>query len=384
MKTNRSFLPLLITLILLLGACRPQATPDSDTPPAESTSAPEAVASSPAETDVPAAAEAPQVQNSSLFAKLSELAGKVELKQAGQSSFAPASADVQIGVNGQIQTGEDGRVRLDLSSGTIIRIAPSSLFTLTVNEETEGGLLTKIKMELGKIFIILNGGSAEVETPSGVAAVQGSYLKVEFDPETGELTLTCLEGNCSATTPDGKTIDFTDGQKIVIHQDADGNWVMDEGPMSPEDFQEWLDNNPEAITLVEQATGGGSDGGGEGGSCFGITEPGAGAGLPHQGKVKFAWESQPGAAKYVIKFTNVNGKVILFETSDTNIEQYVEGFLPQAGEVSWSVTALNETGEEICSTEPTTFTKPDSNYIPEPKNEPDEEPSGSTCTYCYY
>jgi hypothetical protein len=74
---------------------------------------------------------------------------------------------------------DDGRVRLDLSSGTIIRVAPSSLFTLTSNNEGDGGLLTKIKMEVGKIFIILNGGRADVETPSGVASVRGSYMKVK-------------------------------------------------------------------------------------------------------------------------------------------------------------------------------------------------------------
>src|SRR5688572_10532444 len=121
---------------------------------------------------------------SALSAALSELSGIVELKQAGQEGFTPASAETTLEVDGQVQTGDDGRVRLDLSSGTIIRVAPSSFFTLTSNEETDGGLVTKIKLELGKIFIILNGGQADVETPSGVASVRGSYMKVEVDPVT--------------------------------------------------------------------------------------------------------------------------------------------------------------------------------------------------------
>src|SRR5688572_24951814 len=126
----------------------------------------------------------PEATSSQLSAALSELTGLVELKQAGQEGFTPASAETTLEVDGQVQTGDDGRVRLDLSSGTIIRVAPSSFFTLTSNEETDGGLVTKIKLELGKIFIILNGGQADVETPSGVASVRGSYMKVEVDPVT--------------------------------------------------------------------------------------------------------------------------------------------------------------------------------------------------------
>src|SRR5688500_6401620 len=70
---------------------------------------------------------------SALSAALIELTGKVDMKAAGSETLAPASVDSTLDVNGQVQTGDDGRVRLDLSTGTIIRIAPSSMFTLTSN-----------------------------------------------------------------------------------------------------------------------------------------------------------------------------------------------------------------------------------------------------------
>jgi hypothetical protein len=129
----------------------------------------------------------------SLSAALSELTGKVDMKAADSDTFKPADANSVLEANGQVQTGDDGRVRLDLSTGTIIRIASSSSFTLTSNEESEVGLLTKIKLETGKIFIILNGGRAEVETPSGVASVRGSYMEVSVEPETGDVYVTCLK-----------------------------------------------------------------------------------------------------------------------------------------------------------------------------------------------
>ncbi|HRQ24769.1 MAG TPA: FecR domain-containing protein, partial [Anaerolineales bacterium] len=192
---------------------------------------------------------------STLSAALSELSGTVDTKLAGQEDFIPASADTILDVNGQVQTGNDGRVRLDLSSGTIIRVGPSSFFTLTANDEVEGGLATRIRLEVGKIFIILNGGSADVETPSGVASVRGSYMKVEVDPVTFDIYITCLEGDCSASNPAG-TVNFTNGEKVILfHRDpVTGNWTAPNvEPMTPEEFQEWLDNNPEARELFDQA-----------------------------------------------------------------------------------------------------------------------------------
>ncbi len=69
-------------------------------------------------------------EQSPLSAALSELSGKVDVKEAADETFVPASADTVLQVNGQVQTGEDGRARLDLSSGTIIRVTPASIFTL--------------------------------------------------------------------------------------------------------------------------------------------------------------------------------------------------------------------------------------------------------------
>ena len=188
--------------------------------------------------------------SSPLSASLSELTGLVEMKQVGQDNFAPAAADTVLEVNGQIKTGDNGRVRLDLSSGTIIRVSPSSSFTLTSNDEVEGGLLTKIKLEAGKIFVILNGGQTDVETPSGVASVRGSYLKVEVDPVTKDIYITCLEGTCSATNPNGDQIIFTNGQKVTLfHQESDGSWKSPLlGDMDLEDFEEWIENNNDSET----------------------------------------------------------------------------------------------------------------------------------------
>ncbi len=184
-----------------------------------------------------------------LTGKLSELSGTVDGKLAGQSDFAPVKADDILQVNDQVQTGVDGRLRVDLSSGTILRVAPSSLFTLVSNEPVEGGLATKLKLELGRIYVILSGGSMDVDTPSGVASVVGSWMMVEIDPLTQDVTITCLEGDCSAGG-----IDFTDGQKVTLfaYDPETGEYrppLLED--MTGEDFQQWLEENPEAAQIPE-------------------------------------------------------------------------------------------------------------------------------------
>ncbi|NJN79369.1 MAG: FecR domain-containing protein, partial [Anaerolineales bacterium] len=310
--------------------------------------------------------------SSPLSAALSELSGKVDLKHAGQDSFTPAESESTLEVNGQVQTGDDGRVRLDLSSGTIIRVAPSSLFTLTSNEETDGGLITKIQLEVGKIFIILNGGQADVETPSGVASVRGSYMKVEVDPITKDIYITCLEGNCSASNPAG-SINFTNGQSVILFafDETTGTWTAPGVlPMTPEDFEEWLNENPEAKELFEQAMATltalaqpteestqtptptleqalpPSD---ASNACFQIIQPQAGASLPKQGQVNFEWEEQSGAEYYVMTFIDQNGNKAIIETTETNPAYFIEIF-PNGGSYTWFVTAYGSDNVEICST----------------------------------
>lgn len=345
----------------------------------------------------------PQETRSSLLsASLSELTGKVEVKQAGDNAFAPASTDSALEVNGQIQTGDDGRVRLDLSSGTIIRVAPSSLFTLASNDEVEGGLATKVKLQIGRIFIILNGGSAEVETPSGVASVKGSYMKVEVDPETLNVYITCLEGDCSASNEAG-TVNFTQGEKTILFQKdpTTGNWTIPNvEPMTPEEFQEWLDENPEAKELFNQAMAtltalaeptstlppsatptlesslppaDASTG------CFKTISPASGASLPKEGKITFEWETQFGAQKYVITITDAYGNSAILETTDTSVEKYIE-ILPNGGTYDWSVTSYGEDGSEICTTASASFIKPQGEPTPKPTKEP--EPEAPDAPYC--
>ena len=186
----------------------------------------------------------------SLSAKLSEIAGPVQVRESQDANFTKAIPGYELELLGQAQTQTGGKVRLDFSTGTLVRLGPNTLFTLQSPQQTAQGLGARLQMTLGKLWVILKGGSLEVETPSGVAAVQGSYLSVWYDPVTGQLRITCLEGHCSESN-NGGTVQITSGQTATTNGPNDPPRV---GKMTDQDYQDWLGNNPESAGLVRLAS----------------------------------------------------------------------------------------------------------------------------------
>ena len=332
------------------------------------------------------------VTASPLTGSLSELSGTVESRASSQADFHAVTNGEVLQPNGQVQTGADGRARLDLSSGTIVRVAPSSLFTLESNEPAQGGLATKLKLELGRIYIILNGGSMDVETPSGVASVRGSYMMVEINPVTHDVIATCLEGNCSAGG-----MDFTSGQKITFPYDsATGGYLAPRlENMNDEDFQKWLDDNPKArqvldLVLAAQPTATPTPvpppvdptftptpvTSSQATACLSLLTPENNAVLNSFGTVIFSWETQVGAEKYRLSIISASGAQNIFETASDHLKLYIES-LQGGGYYSWSVTVLDASGAPVCTSNPFAFSKPIS---PTPIPTKPEQP-GPACTY---
>lgn len=199
----------------------------------------------------PGATPAPQNKtsaSSALTAKLSEIAGTVQARQSQGASFAAATNGEILQVLGQLQTQSDGKARLDFSTGTLVRVGPNTLFTLQPSGNNSQGLIIQLQLDLGQLWVILQGGgSLQVQTKSGVAAVLGSFLGVNYNPQTGDLRITCLEGHCSLTTPEG-TVDITTGQAAEV---TGPNQTPQVSTMTQQDYLDWLDSNPESSPYVE-------------------------------------------------------------------------------------------------------------------------------------
>jgi hypothetical protein len=166
----------------------------------------------------------------------------VEARITASDEYAPASVGLTLPVGGAARTGKDSRARLDLSpDGTIVRIAPNTIFSLPELNEKNDEPFTLIELLIGQIYIILSGGELQVETPSGVAAVRGSMLGVSYEPKTGNMTATCLEGHCSLRNDDG-IIELIAGQAADIR---DGIISREPRSLTETELRNWGEFTPE-------------------------------------------------------------------------------------------------------------------------------------------
>ena len=159
----------------------------------------------------------PEIESVELTAQLNELQGDVMLRQSDQADYLSATEGEVLYQNGNVRTLEDGRTRLDLSDGAIVRLGPRSDFTLEYTHPQAGDYVTRVRLAAGMLWLSISGGSLEVNTPSGLASVSGSYLSVEIDPQNADVHITCLEGVCGLTSRAGSA-SLIAGQTATIKQ----------------------------------------------------------------------------------------------------------------------------------------------------------------------
>ncbi|MDX9864021.1 MAG: FecR domain-containing protein [Anaerolineaceae bacterium] len=183
-------------------------------------------------------------------ARLTSISGEALARLPEQAAFGAVSEPVILPVKSQVKTLQDSHARLDLATGTIVRLGPNTLFTLEVQQNGADGLFTRLWMETGQVWVILKGGTLEIETPSGLAAVRGSYISASYNPNTRWMSVNCLEGFCSLQNSKGR-VEMLAGQASDI---LDVNLPPRERQMDNTEVQSWLWNHPEATQVIPQLT----------------------------------------------------------------------------------------------------------------------------------
>ncbi len=181
-------------------------------------------------------------------ATVSEIVNDVKVRPAPDATFEQIATGFTFGLGGQLQTGDASKARLDLSDGSILRLAQNSSFTLQAAAPAPDGLVTRVQLTAGKLWVSLTGGgSVEVETPVGVASVRGSFAVFEYspgdpnDPDDDVLVVGCIEGSCGAQN---ETVDEELGnleQVTLTHGGQDVERIV----LTGQAVQEFLQNNPE-------------------------------------------------------------------------------------------------------------------------------------------
>jgi len=228
-----------------------QATPVVSAPTftraATSTSVPPA-------TSAPTRAAASPSPTASRTVTLAEISGTVQSRAKSSDAWAKAAVGQSLPVGGQVQTLADGEARLNVSPDNVVRIGQNSIFTLTTLEGTNTQPKTLLTLITGEIWVIvnaaLNGGSFEVETPVGVAAVRGSYLGVDYDDAIESMIASCLEGLCNLRNALGITDLGAQQETMIAKRNQRPDAVR---PMDPSRLERWQKFVRESQQLVNAA-----------------------------------------------------------------------------------------------------------------------------------
>ncbi len=191
----------------------------------------------------PAAADAgPPVR----AATLSDLVGDVQVRATATAPFAPAVAGLELPAGAEVKTGADGRVRIELTEGTVVRLIENSQFGLAAVSQDASDPSTKVTLAFGSVFAVLAGGSLDIETAAGVASVRGSQLGVGIVPGAAGVDVSCMEGTVAMATTDGAAVPVPPGQQAAV---APGQAAtVAEVPIAS--LGNWMESVPESIAQV--------------------------------------------------------------------------------------------------------------------------------------
>jgi ferric-dicitrate binding protein FerR (iron transport regulator) len=146
--------------------------------------------------------------------------GAVQVRTAPDTEWGAASPGQELIVGSELITDTDGQATIQLDDGTTAIILENSSFVVEALEGTPENPIVRFLLNLGEVFSFHQGelsssASYEIETPNGVAAVRGTMMSVSYDPDTGQVVVTCLEGHCSLSGG-GMTVDLIEGEMVII------------------------------------------------------------------------------------------------------------------------------------------------------------------------
>jgi VCBS repeat-containing protein len=185
---------------------------------------------------------------------LSVTDGEVSVMKAGTDSWTEAQVEMELEVGDTVKTGDDSGAEItffdgstmELEAGTEIEI--TSLDVACDTGVTTITLLQTLGTTISRVTKLLNPASSyDVETPTGVASVRGSILRVQIvfgnpNYEDGTTLFINEEGNIWASSQ-GVELQIPEGQTCIVMPDEIPNLM----PVAEDDAATTDEDNPVSI-----------------------------------------------------------------------------------------------------------------------------------------
>jgi len=171
-----------------------------------------------------------------LAVKVTRLAGPVQVRSVGSTSWARATLDQILGKGDALRTLKGGKVQLLFPGNNVVLIKENSVLSLKELGKDGSG---KVKTLAGGFLFNLKaalspGSSFEVETPTALAVVRGTKFGVDIQPD-GTTVFTGYEGTFEVVAA-GETFQVGPGQKLQVDDEGQPGKVGSAEEEWPEDI----------------------------------------------------------------------------------------------------------------------------------------------------
>ncbi len=158
---------------------------------------------------------------------ITSLQGELTVKKAGSANWVKAEVKMLLNKGDSIKTGAEASAKITFFDGSTIELKANTQieFTDLINEQAKQ---IQMKQEIGETIskvekLVDSASKYEIETPTAVAGVRGSSMRVSVSPD-GTTQVQNLEGKISVTAQ---------GIEVVIPVGSSSTVKPGQAPASP-------------------------------------------------------------------------------------------------------------------------------------------------------
>jgi len=154
-------------------------------------------------------------------------------------NYVPAYVGQELLTGDGVKTYPNSEARVDIVIRDFTRITRTTPNTIWRIGQFAVDRDTVIELHQGKIFLFDEGARGggrplHVVTPAGTASPRGTWLSVEYDPETEEVKVECFRGVCQLENDLGTQIlTFEQKSSATIYQAPEPPQIMTEEDLDP-------------------------------------------------------------------------------------------------------------------------------------------------------
>lgn len=191
--------------------------------------------------------------------RLSYAEGQVKVTQGGQVLAEQATVNAPLFEGMEVSTGDDGRAEIQFEDGSVARLSPNSVVSLTTlrGEEANGDAEITLDSGLGYFELQGSGQFGQMNVHFGDSAVSASgftVLRVNMDTPPGEVAV--FSGNAHLEGTNGAlAMDLHGGESAKLNPGDLSHSVVSEN-IEPDSWDAWNSDRDQALNAEAGASTG--------------------------------------------------------------------------------------------------------------------------------